>query len=222
MPYPIQPLIDSMPFQKKRRMPESIPAKQGRRKACLRALTAHYGLFTIPRFQKWKIPAPDCPFGQSFEEKNKPVLHAQKRCGKGCHMAKKIYVCYDHENDEQYRNKLEEWDTAKEFEFTSKLSADDGESASGGMYSEAYRKKIRDKIADAACVLCLIGKNTRNSEWVKWEIDEAIKQKKKIIVTKTEPLNTPPSCFLHPKTLWAKPFTFEGIKEAIARPGRWA
>lgn len=137
-------------------------------------------------------------------------------------MAKKIYICYDHENDECYKKKLEEWDVAKEFEFTSKLSANNGELPPDMMNSEAYREKIRNKIAQASYVICLIGKNTRHSEWVKWEIDEAIKQKKKIIAAKTERLNTPPSCFLHPKTVWANPFTFEGIKEAISRPGRWA
>lgn len=137
-------------------------------------------------------------------------------------MPKIIYVCYDHELDECYKNKLEEWDVAKEFEFISKFSVDSDNLSPENMYSDAYREKIRDKIAQSTCVLCLIGKNTRNSDWVKWEIDEAMKQKKKIIATKTENLNTPPSCFLHPKTLWAKPFTFEGIKEAISRPGKWA
>lgn len=48
--------------------------------------------------------------------------------------------------------------------------------------NEDYIKSLlRPLINDASVLICLIGPNTHDSEWVNWEIEQAFKQGKRII-----------------------------------------
>lgn len=128
-------------------------------------------------------------------------------------MAKNVFISYDYDNDKHYKNLLLAWDAHKEFDFgftdhSADVSIDSDDAA-------AIKRAISAKINNATIFLCLVGKHTHKSTWVKWEITKAVDLKKKIVVVKTESTNTTPDGLLGIGAKWAMSFTFESIKTAI-------
>ena len=80
----------------------------------------------------------------------------------------------------------------------------------------AYIKsKIKPLITGASRLLCIIGKNTHKSDWVEWEINTAITNKKKLIGVKVSKDYTSPDAILGQGAIWALSFNFDAIKKAI-------
>lgn len=53
------------------------------------------------------------------------------------------------------------------------------------------RKEIREKIKSASVLLCIVGKDTHSSRWVKWEIETARQNNKKVFfMRKKDDLNS--------------------------------
>ncbi len=79
----------------------------------------------------------------------------------------------------------------------------------------AIKRAISAKINNATYFLCIIGKKTYKSSWVKWEINKAVELKKKLVAVKTESSNTSPDEMLGVGASWAMSFAFDAIKKAI-------
>ncbi len=129
-------------------------------------------------------------------------------------MAKKtIFVSYDYDNDKHYKNLLVAWDKNKEFDFafydaSVDVSVDSTDAA-------AIKRVISERIGSATHFLCIVGKHTNKSGWVKWEIEKAVALKKKVVGVKTDAGNTSPPAILGVGASWAMSYTFEAIEKAV-------
>lgn len=126
---------------------------------------------------------------------------------------KKIFISYDYDNDKNYKNLLLAWDKNSEFDFSFEDHSADVSINSDD--AAAIKRAISAKINSATYFLCIIGKKTYKSDWVKWEISKAVELKKKLVAVKTESGNTSPDEILGVGASWAMSFTFEAIKKAI-------
>lgn len=126
---------------------------------------------------------------------------------------KKVFISYDYTNDKHYKNLLLAWDKNKDFDFnfsdqSADVSIDSNDAA-------RIKAALTTKISNSTYFLCIIGKTTKNSKWVKWEIDKAVELKKKLVAVKIEKPNEAPANILNVGAKWALSFTFESIKSAI-------
>ena len=129
-------------------------------------------------------------------------------------MAKKtVFISYDYDNDRHYKNLLLAWDKHSEFDFS--IDDHSADISINSTDAAIIKRAISNKINNASCFLCIVGKDIRNSHWVKWEILKAIELKKKIIAVKTDSSNESPSEILGAGASWAMSFTFDAIKKAI-------
>lgn len=126
---------------------------------------------------------------------------------------KKVFISYDYDNDKNYKNLLLAWDKNSDFDFG--MSDQSADVSINSTNATAIKRAISAKINNATYFLCIIGKNTHKSNWVKWEIEKAVELKKKIIAVKTESTNSSPNEILGIGAKWAMSFTFKSIKDAI-------
>jgi hypothetical protein len=128
-------------------------------------------------------------------------------------MAKKIFISYDYDHDKHYKNTLLMWDANDLFDFTFQdQSVDISVNSENANYIKSV---IKAEIRAAPYFLCIIGKETYKSGWVKWEIDQALELKKKIIGVKIDNSYSAPSNIYGVGASWASSFTFDQIKAAI-------
>ena len=129
-------------------------------------------------------------------------------------MAKKtIFISYDYDNDSYWKNLLLAWAKNSQFAFTFNdasvdVSVDSTDAA-------AIKRAISRRINGATRFLCIIGKQTHKSAWVKWEIEKAVELERKLIAVKTNAENTSPNGILGVGASWAMSFTFDAIKKAV-------
>lgn len=126
---------------------------------------------------------------------------------------KKVFISYDYDNDKHYKNLLLAWDANGEFDFS--LNDQSVDVSVNSNDAAAIKRVISAKINNSTYFLCLVGKDTHNSEWVSWEIKKAVELGKKIIAVKISSTNTTPSELLGVGATWAMSFTFIAIKKAI-------
>ena len=129
-------------------------------------------------------------------------------------MAKKtIFISYDYDKDRNWKNLLLAWDKNSEFAFTFYDTSVDVSVNSTDATS--IKRVISRRINSATHFLCIVGKHTHKSGWVKWEIEKAVELKRKLIAVKTDAENTSPTAILGVGTSWAMSFTFDAIKKAV-------
>jgi len=126
---------------------------------------------------------------------------------------KKVFISYDYDNDRHYKNLLLAWDANSEFDFS--LSDQSADVSVDSTDAVVIKRAISAKINNATYFLCIVGKETRLSDWVTWEIEKAAELKKSIVAVKTNSTNTSPSAILGIGASWAKSFAFDSIKTAI-------
>ena len=129
-------------------------------------------------------------------------------------MAKlRVFISFDYDNDKHYKNLLVAWDKNDLFDF----SFYDGSVTVPVNSTDAapIRRVISQRIADCPRFLCIVGKDTHKSSWVRWEIDKAVELKRKFITVKTDRSNTTPTNLLNVGASWALSFTFDAIKKAL-------
>ncbi|MCP4761961.1 MAG: TIR domain-containing protein [archaeon] len=126
---------------------------------------------------------------------------------------KKVFVSYDYDNDRYYKNLLLAWDKNSDFDFN--MSDQSADVSINSTNAAAIKRAISAKINNATYFLCIIGKQTHNSDWIKWEIEKAAELNKKIVAVKTESTNSSPTEIYGIGAKWAMSFTFEAIKKAI-------
>ena len=129
-------------------------------------------------------------------------------------MAKKtIFISYDYDNDKHWKNLLVAWDKNDDFAFTFYDASVDVSVNSTN--AAAIKRVISARINGATRFLCIVGKHTHKSGWVKWEIEKAVELKRKLIAVKTDAENTSPDAILGVGASWAMSFTFDAIKKAV-------
>lgn len=128
-------------------------------------------------------------------------------------MAKKIFISYDYDNDKNYKNILKAWDANKTFDF----SFDDhsADVSINSTEATAIKRSISAKINSATYFLCIVGKKTHSSSWVKWEIGKAVGLNKRIVAVKISSTNPTPTEILGVGAKWAMSFTEASITSAI-------
>jgi len=126
---------------------------------------------------------------------------------------KKIFISYDYDNDKSYKNLLKAWDANGTFDFS--FHDQSADISIDSKDATAIKRAISAKINNSTYFLCIIGEETRNSEWVKWEIEKAVDLGKKIVAVKIDSENISPSEILGVGATWAMSFTEEAITKAI-------
>ena len=126
---------------------------------------------------------------------------------------KKIFISYDYENDGNWKNLLVAWDANSLFDFSFYDTSVDVSVDSTN--AAAIKRAISARINDATYFLCIVGKKTHKSGWVKWEIGKAVDLKKKLVAVKTDSENTSPDALFGVGANWAMSFTFDSITKAI-------
>lgn len=126
---------------------------------------------------------------------------------------KKVFVSYDYDNDRYYKNLLLAWDKNSDFDFN--MSDQSADVSINSTNAAAIKRAISAKINNATYFLCIIGKQTHKSSWVKWEIEKAVELKKRIIAVKIDTSNSSPNEIIGVGAKWAMSFTYSSIKSAI-------
>ena len=125
----------------------------------------------------------------------------------------KIFISYDYDNDKNHKNLLLAWDKNKIFDFN--LRDESADVSINSHDPDVIKRVISMKINQSNIFLCLIGKYTHKSEWVKWEIEKAIELEKKIVAVKIEKEHVSPKEIKNINATWAMSFKFDDIKKAI-------
>lgn len=132
-------------------------------------------------------------------------------------VAKKLFVSYRADAEgTKYKNLLVAWSANDNGHFDIKF---DDSSVGVSIKSDkaTYIKQvIKKKISESPTFLLLIGDDTHNSEWVTWEIEQAVALKKKIVAVKIKSTYTSPSAVMGVGASWAMSFTYDAIKKAIS------
>ena len=127
--------------------------------------------------------------------------------------SKRIFVSFDYDNDRHYKNLLLAWDKNKEFDFEFyDGSLRDSIDSTNATY---IKSKIKPLIDKATHLLCIVGQECANNNWIKWEVQTAVDLKKKLIAVKVEKACTSPAVLLNNGAKWALSFNFDAIKAAI-------
>ena len=126
---------------------------------------------------------------------------------------RKIFISFEY-GDLRYKNLLMAWSKNPDFaEFyindQSVTEPVDSDKAA------PIKRVISARIADATGLLCIVGEETADSGWVKWEINKAIELGKRLIAVKINKDCKTPSPLMGAGATWALSFNFEAIKKAI-------
>lgn len=94
-------------------------------------------------------------------------------------MSKRFFVSYDYEGDRDFVNSLMKMfmDPNINIDFYDETIIE----PIGSINAVYIKSRIRDMMSKANFVLCVIGENTHNSKWVRWEIRAAMDLGKQII-----------------------------------------
>ncbi len=111
-------------------------------------------------------------------------------------------------------NELLAWEEAKHFEYEYEKSGIPKvafHSAQGQMLKDELKARIK------ACthLLCIVGKDTANNDWVNWEIQTASVTGKRVIAVKLDKNCKAPASALNFGAAWADTFTYEAIRKII-------
>lgn len=98
-------------------------------------------------------------------------------------MPKSIFVSYVYE-DKRHRDNVERWFDDITLGPGRVMITESEDLRPLG--ERAIESHLKPKIRGAAAVLCLIGQNTHNSDWVKYELDVATSCGKKIVLARIQ------------------------------------
>lgn len=127
-------------------------------------------------------------------------------------MPKKVFISYDYDYDKHYRYLLSAWDanTAFDFDFEDH-STPYIDSQDAGRIKAAISRRM----ADAQCLLVIVGEKTSHSTWVAWEIEKAKDLGLSLVGVKVKGSYTTPAALLDVGTHWARAFDRDPIVAAI-------
>ena len=126
---------------------------------------------------------------------------------------RKIFISFEY-GDLKYKNLLVAWSANPDF---AQFYIND-QSVSDPVDSDRaapIKRVISAKIGASTALLCIIGEDTANSRWVRWEINKAIELGKRLIAVKITKDCTTPTPLIGAGASWALSFNFAAIKTAI-------
>lgn len=135
---------------------------------------------------------------------------------------KKVFVCYDQNNDQQYKHMLEEWNTNPDFEFCfNNLSLNEVKK------DDILRVKdaLTSKISQATYTLVIIGKDANKESkhyaeigyknWTNFEIAQSKTNKNKLVGVKLDKKFESPDELVGCGAKCAMSFTEDAILKAL-------
>lgn len=124
----------------------------------------------------------------------------------------RVFVCF-HTNDLGSVKTLLDWDKNKEFDFVFEegIPRVPFHSADG----KQVKSELTEKIKSCTHLLCLIGKEGGNNDWINWQIQTGSVTGRKVIAVRLHSNNKSPASLLNFGSTLAKSFTFDDIKLAI-------
>ncbi|HFE46360.1 MAG TPA: TIR domain-containing protein [Nannocystis exedens] len=96
-------------------------------------------------------------------------------------MPQSIFISYVYE-DKKHRDAVERWCTNELIGTNRVIISEFADLRQQGQ--RAIESHLKPRIRGAATVLCLIGENSHNSAWVKYELDVATSLNKKIVLAR--------------------------------------
>jgi len=87
---------------------------------------------------------------------------------------KRVFVSYDHDQDCRYRDLLRAWDRNEKFDFEWELASPivAVNSNAAGVIKTSLTKKLKN----SEYLLVVVGPETRDSEWIDWELNRAMRE----------------------------------------------
>ncbi|MBF0473389.1 MAG: TIR domain-containing protein [Nitrospirae bacterium] len=133
-----------------------------------------------------------------------------------------VFVSFDYDNDNNYKNLLKAWDANPEFDFHfSDLSAKEIQSKSVSVVKNVLSRKIND----ANYTLVIVGKDANKQHkdhkdigyknWQNYEIAKSKEHGNKLIAIKLDKNNESPEELLNSCAIWAMSFTLDAILKAM-------
>ncbi|HYP58150.1 MAG TPA: TIR domain-containing protein [Beijerinckia sp.] len=130
-----------------------------------------------------------------------------------CSMAKtRVFVCFKN-SELDSMNTLLDWDKDQEFDFV--FENDIPKVAINSAEGKQAKSELTEKIKSASHLLCLIGKDTGNNDWINWQVQTASVKGRKVIAVRLHLKNKSPASLLNFGSTFATSFTFDAIKKAI-------
>lgn len=130
-------------------------------------------------------------------------------------MPKKVFISYDHSEDDHYKRLLEAWDanTDFDFQFDQRSPTVAIDSTDAGVVKAALTRMMKE----SDYLLVIVGAKSYKSSWMTWEIDRAKQAdiKLKLAAVKIDRDYATPPGLLGVGTAWAYGFTLEGIVAAL-------
>lgn len=124
----------------------------------------------------------------------------------------RIFVCF-HTNDLGSVKTLLDWDKDKEFDFVYEECL-----PRAAFHSEAGKQvkaELTEKIKSCTHLLCLIGKDAGNNDWINWQVQTGSVTGRKVIAVRLNSKNKSPASILNFGSTPAASFTFDDVKKAI-------
>ncbi len=135
---------------------------------------------------------------------------------------KKVFVCFDYENDRKYKHTLEMWDANPNFDFVFK------DQSSGEIKSEdigRVKAALTTKINDATYTLVIVGKEANKlhkdhveigyRNWQNFEVHQSKLNKNRLVGIKLDKNNESPEELIDSGASWAMSFTQDAIHKAL-------
>ncbi len=132
-------------------------------------------------------------------------------------MTDKIFVSYRADDEGTlHKNLLVAWSRNDRFFPEIKFHDTSIGTSINSVNANYIKSVIKDRIKESDIVLCLVGKNTGNSDWVNWEIETAYQLNKKIVAVKIERYYDTPSALFGKGASWALDFSKNSILRALS------
>ncbi|WP_326514892.1 TIR domain-containing protein [Staphylococcus hominis] len=132
-------------------------------------------------------------------------------------MLGKLFVSYRADDEgSRYKNLLVGWSENPRLQFFDIKFEDTSIGISINSTNAAYiKRRIKEKIKESDRVICIIGRNTYDSEWVNWEIETAKELNKPIVAIKINRFYDTPLALYNKNVKWAYSFTYATIRKAL-------
>jgi hypothetical protein len=124
----------------------------------------------------------------------------------------RVFVCF-HTNDLGSVKTLLDWDKDKEFDFVFEESLP--RVAFHSAEAKQVKAELTEKIKSCSHLLCLIGKDAGNNDWINWEVQTGSVTGRKVIAARLNSKNKSPASILNFGSTPAASFCFDDIKIAI-------
>jgi len=124
----------------------------------------------------------------------------------------RIFVSFKN-SDMASMNTLLDWDKNEEFDFV--FENDIPKVAIHSAEANQVKSELTEKIKSSTHLLCIVGKDTGNNDWINWQIQTASVTGRKVIAVRLQAKNKSPASLLNFGSTFATSFTFDAIKKAV-------